>query len=154
MPILILTARDAPEQRVRGLDVGADDYLVKPFHMPELLARVRSLLRRAGRSPGTGPIRCGDVWVDPTTRTAGRGDRTVDLKPREFDLLAFLLRHPGRAWTRDQLLDRVWGTSYDGETRTVDNHVRRLRSVLEDDPSDPRWITTVWGVGYRLRDDA
>lgn len=150
LPILILTARDAPDQRVRGLDVGADDYVVKPFHMPELIARVRSLLRRTGRSWGPGRISLGDLWIDPETRRAGRGEQDVTLKPREFDLLLFLVRHPGRTWTRDQLLDQVWGPTYEGDARTVDLHVRRLRTKIEVDASDPLLIETVWGVGYRM----
>ena len=150
LPVLILTARDAPDQRVRGLDVGADDYVVKPFHLPELLARVRTILRRAGRSPGPGKITNRELWLDPETRRAGRGDDEIRLKPREFDLLMFLLRHPGRTWTRDQLLDQVWGSSYQGDARTVDLHVRRLRTKVEVDASDPRLIETVWGVGYRM----
>lgn len=152
LPIIILTARDAPEQRVRGLDVGADDYVVKPFHLPELVARVRSVLRRAGRSVGPGEVNLGELSADPESRVARRGGRPIELKRREFDLLLFLMRHPGRTWTRDQLLDRVWGADYDGDSRTVDLHVRRLRTKVEDDPSDPRLIETVWGVGYRLRE--
>ena len=152
LPVLILTARDEPNQRVRGLDVGADDYVVKPFHMPELLARLRNLLRRAGRSAGPGPVRLGELWADPESRTAGRGAVRFELKPRELDLLLFLLRHPDRAWTREQLLDRVWGAAYAGETRTVDSHVRRLRAQVEEDAGDPRYIETVWGVGYRMRE--
>ena len=150
--ILIVTARDAPEERVRGLDVGADDYIVKPFHMPELVARVRTVLRRSGRSPGPGRIDVEDLWADPAARTVGRGEQSVELKPREFDLLLFLLRHPGRAWTREQLLDRVWGADYEGDARTVDSHVRRLRARIEDDPGDPHFLQTVWGVGYRMRE--
>lgn len=152
LPIIILTARDAPEQRVRGLDVGADDYLVKPFHLPELLARIRSVFRRAGRSLGTGPLRCGPLWADPESRTAGCGGQNLDLKPREFELLVFLMRHPGRAWTREQLLDRVWGSTFEGDIRTIDSHIGRLRTHVEEDASDPQMIETVWGVGYRLRD--
>ena len=150
VPIVILTARDAPEERVRGLDVGADDYVVKPFHMPELLARIRSVLRRAGRTVGPGVARSGDLWADPESRKAGCGERLLELTPREFDLLIFLLRHPGKAWTRDQLLDRVWGPTYEGESRTVDSHIRRLRSYIEEDSGDPQYIGTVWGVGYRM----
>ena len=150
VPIVMFTVWDAPELRVRGLDVGADDYVVKPFHMPELMARIRSVLRRAGRTVGPGVARCGELWADPESRKAGCLDRLLDLTPREFDLLIFLLRHPGRAWTRDQLLDRVWGQEYEGENRTVDSHIRRLRSQIEVDPGDPHYIGTVWGVGYRM----
>lgn len=150
VPILILTARDGPDERVAGLQAGADDYVVKPFHTPELLARVRTILRRSGLSFGSGPVEHSDLWLDPDTRQARRGAEEVVLKPREFDLLLFLLRHPGRTWTRDQLLDKVWGPTYRGDVRTVDLHVRRLRSKIEDDGSDPRYIQTVWGVGYRM----
>ena len=150
LPVLILTARDAPEQRVRGLDVGADDYVVKPFHLPELIARVRTILRRAGRAPGPGRISNGALWLDPETRRTGRGEDEVRLKPREFDLLRFLMRNPGRTWTRDQLLDQVWGKGYQGDARTVDLHIRRLRTKVEEDASDPHLIETVWGVGYRM----
>lgn len=153
IPIIILTARDGPDQRVRGLDVGADDYVIKPFHMPEMVARIRSLLRRTGRASGSGPVRVGDLWADPDAHQAGRGELGFSLKPREFDLLVFLMRHPGRAWTRDQLLDRVWGASYAGEARTVDSHVRRLRACIEEDAGDPRYIQTVWGVGYRMAEE-
>lgn len=150
VPILILTARDTPDSRVRGLDAGADDYVVKPFHMPELVARVKSLLRRSGRTVGQGLVRLDDLWIDPEPRRAGKGEEEIELKPREFDLLLFLMQHPGRTWTRDQLLDRVWGAGFTGDARTVDLHVRRLRSKIEDDSSDPRFIETVWGVGYRM----
>lgn len=154
VPVIVITARDAPDQRVRGLDVGADDYVVKPFHMPELLARIRSVLRRSGRSSGPGVVRLGDLWVDPESRTAGRGDETFSLKRRELDLLLFLLRNPGRPWTREQLLDRVWGVEYGGEARTIDVHVRRLRAKIEEDPSRPQLLVTEWGVGYRMQESA
>ena len=152
VPIIILTARDSPDQRVRGLDVGADDYVVKPFHMPELLARIRSVLRRSGKSAGPGVVRMGDLWVDPESRTAGRGNEPVSLKRREWELLLFLVRHPGRPWTREQLLDRVWGSEYEGESRTIDVHVRRLRAKIEDDPGRPQRLVTEWGVGYRMQE--
>lgn len=152
VPILILSARDQPEQRVRGLDVGADDYIVKPFHLPELLARVRSALRRSGAGANPARLAVGDLWLDRESRRVGRGEQRVQLKPREFDLLEFLLQHPGRAWTRDQLLARVWGPGYEGDARTVDSHVRRLRAQIEADPADPVFIETVWGVGYRMRE--
>jgi two-component system response regulator ResD len=154
VPILILTARDAPDQRVAGLEAGADDYVVKPFHLPELVARVRGLMRRSGRAVEGGFARHQDLWIDLETRRAGRGEEPgaeqFTLKPREFDLLAFFVRHPGRAWTRDQLLDRVWGNDFKGDARTVDLHVRRLRAKIERDAADPRYIETVWGVGYRM----
>ncbi len=153
VPIIILTARDAPDQRVRGLDVGADDYVIKPFHMPELIARIRVVLRRSGESTGQDVVRRGDLWIDAQARTAGRGDRRIELKPREFDLLLFLMNHPGRAWTRDQLVEKVWGKSFGGDARTVDLHVARLRSKIEDDPSDPHFVETVWGVGYRFQEE-
>jgi DNA-binding response OmpR family regulator len=152
VPVIVVTARDAPERRVEGLDAGADDYVVKPFHMDELKARVRSVLRRSSRTVVDGRVTCGDLWADARSRRVGRGERELHLKPREFDLLLYLLRHPGRAWTRDQLLDRVWGLEEAGDTRTVDLHVRRLRVKVEDDPGDPRFIETVWGVGYRMND--
>jgi DNA-binding response OmpR family regulator len=154
VPIIILTARDAPEQRVRGLDVGADDYVVKPFHIPELIARIRGVLRRSGETTRSGVIPCGDLWIDAQARTAGRRDQRLDLKPREFDLLHFLMSHAGRAWTRDQLIERVWGRSFEGDARTVDLHVARLRSKIEDDPGDPHYLETVWGVGYRFQEEA
>lgn len=149
-PILILSARDEPENRVRGLEMGADDYLVKPFHMPELLARVRSLLRRSGRQVGDGRFSCGDVWVDTELRRAGRGDTEFILRRREFDLLQFLVQHPGRPWSREQLLDRVWGAEFEGDARTVDIHVRRVRQQIEQEPSQPRLLLTEFGVGYRM----
>lgn len=153
LPIIILTARDAPGQRVQGLEAGADDYVVKPFHLPELVARIRCVLRRAGKPAGADRVQSGDLWADPRSRRCGRGERQFELKRREFDLLVFLLQHPGRAWTRDQLLDRVWERGFDGDPRTVDLHVRRLRARIEDDPSTPRFIQTVWGVGYRMAED-
>lgn len=154
VPIIILTARDTPEQRVRGLDVGADDYVVKPFHLPELMARVRTILRRAGRAVGTGVVRVGTLWAEPETHEAGVGEESLALTPREFEFLLFLLRNPGRPWTRAQLLDRVWGPEFQGDGRTVDIHVRRLRSKIEEQPGRPRRLLTEWGVGYRLVDDA
>lgn len=152
VPVIMLTARDAPEQRVRGLDVGADDYLVKPFHIPELIARIRSVLRRSGPTQGGEKICYGSLWLDAESRCAGKNGKSFDLTPREFELLQFFMRYPDRAWTREQLLDRVWGRHYNGDIRTVDLHVSRLRSHIENDPSDPRFLETVWGIGYRLHE--
>ena len=152
LPIIILTAREALEERVRGLDHGADDYVIKPFELPELVARIRSVLRRTKGPTASGRLTVGELWADPETRVAGKDDRTLELRRREFDLLLFLLRAPGRVWTRDQLLRGVWGPAYVGDTRTVDMCVQRLRSKIEEDPRDPRFVETVWGVGYRMRE--
>ncbi len=150
VPIIVLTARDSPNERVRGLDHGADDYVVKPFHVPELLARIRSVLRRAGRSVGPGALAWGDLRIDPEARVVKHKGKEVKLTRREFDLLLFFMRYPSQAWTRAQLLERVWGAEFHGDPRTIDLHVRRLRSKIEDDPGDPRYVRTVWGVGYRF----
>ena len=153
VPIILLTARDAPEQKVAGLDAGADDYVVKPYHLAEVIARIRSLLRRTGKSAAGGFVRHLDLWLNLDRVAAGRGDTEFKLKPREFDLLSFLVRNPGRAWTRAQLLDQVWGHEYSGDERTVDLHVRRLRAKLEEGREGPGYIETVWGVGYRMREE-
>lgn len=153
-PIIVLTARDAARDRVRGLDAGADDYVVKPFEIDEVLARIRSVLRRARQQVPQQIYRCGELWADPQSREAGRGDRRIEFAPREFDLLLFLLKNPGKAWTRDQLLEHVWGVRGGvGDSRTIDLHVRKLRRKLEDNPASAKLIATVWGVGYRLNDE-
>lgn len=152
-PVVILSARDAPGQRVQGLDAGADDYVVKPFDMGEVLARVRSSLRRSQGGFQRSVFRSGELWLDATARSAGRGDLRFELPQMEFELLRFLLRHPGRTWTRDQLLEGVWRISGGvGDSRTIDQHIRRLRKKIEPVPASPRYITTVWGVGYRMED--
>jgi len=160
-PILMLTARSEELDRVLGLEVGADDYLTKPFSMRELMARARALLRRVdlmrqeidGRGEQeTGPrgIRVGDLYLDVAGRTASVGDRRLDLTPKEFDLLCMLAEQPGRAYSRDYLLQRIWGDEYVGFDRTVDTHVVRLRKKLG---ALGDRIATVWGVGYKLRAD-
>lgn len=154
IPLVIVSGRRDPEARIDGLDAGADDYVLKPYHLGEVVARVRSILRRAGRRPSGGFARHLDLWVDLERVEAGRGDRVLKLKPREFDLLSFLVRHPGRAWTRTELLDQVWGHDFTGDERTVDLHVRRLRSKLGDAGGNSDHIETVWSVGYRMRQDA
>ena len=151
LPILVLTARDAVEERVRGLDCGADDYLVKPFALTELHARTRSLLRRSHRQEGGRILRAGELWLDPEERRAGRGASPLRLARREFDLLAFFLRRPNRPLRRERLLEGVWGRDFEGGPRTVDVHVRRLRMLVERDPAVPELLLTEYGVGYVLR---
>ena len=155
VPIIMLTALGAESDRVLGLEVGADDYLTKPFSPRELVLRVQSVLRRsrageAARASG-GPdrvLRDGDLAVDTAARRAERDGVEVSLTGREFDLLVFLLTHPGQAFSRDDLLEQVWGWSF-GDTSTVTVHVRRLRENVEPDPGEPQRLVTVWGVGYR-----
>jgi two-component system OmpR family response regulator len=154
-PILMLTARAGESDRVLGLDTGGDDYLTKPFSVVEFAARVKAILRRAERLGRPSPvelrtIRCGELEIDLDRRTALRSGRALDLTAREFDLLAFLMERPERVFSRAQLLDQVWGTTHDTFEHTVNSHINRLRSKLEPDPSQPRYIVTVWGVGYRF----
>jgi two-component system, OmpR family, response regulator ResD len=150
VPVVMLTARGEEDDRILGLEVGADDYVTKPFSPRELVLRVRSVLRRAGTPPAPGPwLRSGPLALDPTARRATRDGAELPLTTREFDLLAFLLRHPGRVMGREELMHRVWGWEF-GDLSTVTVHVRRLREKIEDDPARPRLISTVWGVGYRF----
>jgi DNA-binding response OmpR family regulator len=151
VPILMLTARGQIEDRVHGLDVGADDYLVKPFSTEELLARVRALLRRV-RKPTRAPavLTFGDTRVDLTKQTATRGRKPVHLTAKEFAMLRLLAEAQGEPVSRERFLDIVWGYTAFPTTRTVDNHIASLRSKIEQDPENPRWIQTVHGVGYRL----
>jgi two-component system, OmpR family, response regulator MprA len=150
MPILMLTARDAIDDRVAGLDGGADDYLVKPFAPAELLARLRSLLRRASDS-GEKPLRYADLVLDPTTRETRRGDRAFTLSPKEFDLLSYLLRHPRQVLPRERILEEVWGYDFGGEDGVLDVYIGYLRAKTEAG-GEPRLIQTVRGVGYVLRE--
>ena len=154
-PVVMLTARGSEEDRVLGLELGADDYVSKPFSPRELTARLRSVLRRTEVPQGNGArvITAGDVTVDLSARTAHLGARPVSLTVREFDLLVFLMRNPRKAFTREQLLTEVWSWTF-GDTSTVTVHVRRLREKLEPDPTMPRRIVTVWGVGYRYEPEA
>ena len=158
-PILMLTAKGEEIDRVVGLELGADDYVTKPFSMRELLARVRAMLRRSGMgveaSAGAAAaantvLRAGDVEIDLTGHTAKVAGNALDLKPREFELLALLVSNKGRAFTRDQILERLWGYDYIGDSRTVDVHVRWLREKIEAEPGQPRKIITIRGVGYRF----
>jgi DNA-binding response OmpR family regulator len=150
-PILILTARGEEADKVRGLKLGADDYVVKPFGLLELLARVEALLRRARRAPARRRERFGGVEVDVAARTVSHGGRNVDLAPKEFDLLLALLEADGAAVSRLDLLRQVWGYSSAVVTRTVDTHVAELRRKVEDEPARPQHILTVRKLGYRLR---
>jgi DNA-binding response OmpR family regulator len=153
VPIVMLTAKDSELDKVVGLELGADDYVTKPFSLRELTARVRALFRRTEQAAEAPPatVDLGRVQVDLAGHRLLRDGEAVPIKPKAFELLAFLLRHPGQVFTRDQLLEHVWGYDYAGETRTVDVHVHWLRSQVEDDPGHPRYIHTVRGTGYVFR---
>ena len=154
VPILMLTAKSAELDKVVGLELGADDYVTKPFSFRELLARIRALLRRSeqqSQTAETDTLELGAVKVDLAGRRLLRGSEVLPVKPKAFELLAFLIRNAGHVFTRDQLLERVWGYDYAGETRTVDVHVHWLRALIEDDPAVPVYLETVRGVGYALR---
>lgn len=151
VPIIMLTARATDDDKLRGLDIGADDYVTKPFNPRELVARVRAVLRRA--APEEAPredVRFGDLLVSFVRHEVTVGDRPVNLTPTEFRLLEALIREPGRAFTRSELLDRVFGYDYDGVERTIDVHVMNLRRKIEPNPAAPCYIVTVPGVGYRF----
>ncbi|MFE1263941.1 response regulator transcription factor [Streptomyces albogriseolus] len=156
VPVIMLTARGDEDDRILGLEVGADDYVTKPFSPRELVLRVGSVLRRArpagdasGPGAGAGVLRAAGLTVDPEARRAVKNGVELALTVREFDLLAFFLAHPGRAFAREELMREVWGWDF-GDLSTVTVHVRRLRGKVEDDPARPRLIRTVWGVGYRF----
>jgi two-component system response regulator ResD len=150
--VILLTARGEESDRLVGLRRGADDYVVKPFSPAELVARVDSVLRRVSPpDEEAAPIEHGSLRVEPATRRAFVDGEELALTMREFDLLAYLAMHPGRVYSRDQLMEAVWGELFFEDTSTVTVHVRRLRAKLGDDPAEPRFIETVWGVGYRLR---
>jgi DNA-binding response OmpR family regulator len=151
VPVILLTARADEVDRIVGLELGADDYVTKPFSPRELAARVRTVLRRLGpQSPPEERITTGDLVIDAAAREVTKAGRAVQLTAKEFDLLRFLAAHPRRVFSRDQLMSRVWGYEAAYDTGTVTVHVRRLREKLEDDPSRPRLLETVWGVGYRF----
>ncbi len=153
VPILFLTAKDQEMDRVVGLELGADDYVVKPFSMRELLARVRAMLRRPrARGGQSQPARivAGDLELDQSSHTLTRGGEAVEMKPRAFDLLALLMANRGRVFTRDQILERLWGIDFIGDARTVDVHIRWIREKIEKDAGKPTRIVTVRGVGYRF----
>src|SRR6476659_3007098 len=155
VPIVMLTAKDSELDKVVGLELGADDYLTKPFSLRELSARIRALFRRSDQAVAVDAapavVDLGPVQADLGGRRLLRDGEVVPLTPKAFELLAFLIRHPGQVFTRDQLLERVWGYDYAGETRTVDVHVHWLRSRIETDPANPAFLHTVRGVGYVFR---
>ncbi len=150
VPVIMLTARGEEADRLVGLDLGADDYVTKPFSPRELVARVRTVLRRAPRAPAARRIEAGPLAIDAGTREVTRSGRALRLTAKEFDLLWFLANNPRLVFSRNQLMDRVWGYEAAFDTGTVTVHVRRLREKIEDDPSRPRHVQTVWGVGYRF----
>lgn len=155
VPIIMLTARDAEVDRVVGLELGADDYVTKPFSTRELVARIKAILRRAPLAEPTVdavPVEAAGVRVDRVRHEVQVDGRVVELPPKEFELLAELVEHAGRVLTRGQLIDGVWGSDYVGDTKTLDVHIRRLRTRIEDDPKHPVRIQTVRGVGYRFAD--
>ena len=157
VPILMLTAKSSELDRVLGLEMGADDYLTKPFSIHELMARIKALFRRVdalspSHLPATGNelIRCGDLLIDQSKHRVSIAGREVELTAREFDLLACFARNPGRVYSRTQLLDQVWGYNHEGYEHTVNTHINRLRAKIEKNAADPKYILTVWGVGYKF----
>ena len=150
-PIILLTARLGESDKVLGLELGADDYVTKPFSLRELTARVRAVLRRAGKgAPESQILRAADITLDISGRSTTVGDRRVELTPSEFSLLTALISAPGRAFSRLELLNQLQDSAYDGYERTIDVHIRRLRTKIEADPGNPRYVETVFGFGYRF----
>jgi two-component system alkaline phosphatase synthesis response regulator PhoP len=159
VPLLMLTARTEEIDKVLGLELGADDYITKPFGIREFIARVKALMRRVEVDRGRGKkeaeeeiLQAGSLVINCTNRTVQADGRQVDLTNKEYDLLELLARNPGRAFNRRQLLDTVWGYQYEGYNHTVNSHINRLRSKIEDDPSNPKYVQTLWGYGYRFMD--
>jgi len=153
VPIILLTAKADDMDKLIGFDHGADDYLTKPFNILELKARIRALLRRAGKSKSeaTSTLTIGSISLDLDARNAYRGDTLADLTAKEFDVIEFLMRNPNRVYSREALLDTIWAYEYRSDIRTVDVHIRRLREKLELNPAEPQYIMTKWGVGYYFR---
>lgn len=159
-PILMLTAKSSELDRVIGLEIGADDYLTKPFNIRELLARVKAIFRRVeSLSPGNSTpnkrqmLQLGDLVIDAGKRSVLLNDKAIELTAKEFDLLWHFAHHPGQVFTRTQLLDSIWGYGHDGYEHTVNSHINRLRTKIETDPSKPRYILTVWGIGYKFNEN-
>ncbi len=156
VPIILLTSRDEEVDRVLGLEMGADDYVTKPFSPRELVARVKAVLRRgkpATASSQPGAFQRGAMQIDPNTRLVTINDKTLALTLKEFDLLWLLANNPGKVFSRDELLEKVWGYEFEGDNRTVTVHMRRLRKKIESDPANPDYVLTVWGIGYKFSSD-
>jgi len=156
VPIILLTARSESSDKLIGFESGADDYVTKPFDIVELKARIRALLRRSGITSAndlSAIYKFGQVEIIPRRRVAEKNGETIELTAKEYDLIELLAKNAGRVYSREQLLDLIWGVDYFGDGRTVDVHVRRLREKLEDDPSTPKLILTKWGVGYYIREN-
>ncbi len=156
-PVLMLTSKSSELDRVLGLEMGADDYLTKPFSVLELVARIKAIFRRVdslskGQDSATVVIRSGDLHIDVEKRSVRLDGKPVELTAKEFDLLVHFARHPGRVFSRAQLLDSVWGYSHSGYEHTVNSHINRLRTKIESNPNEPEFIETVWGVGYKFRE--
>ena len=154
VPIILLTAKADDMDKLMGFDHGADDYLTKPFNILELKARIRALLRRAGRAEkkhSTNELTIGSITLDLNARNAYRSGVLADLTAKEFDVIEFLMRNPNRVYSREMLLDTIWAYEYRSDIRTVDVHIRRLREKLEENPAEPKFILTKWGVGYYFR---
>lgn len=159
LPIIMLTAKDDVVDKVLGLEMGADDYITKPFSLRELEARLKSVLRRTRTKnsdpddPDQAPIVRHGLRIDPTRREVTIGGRVIDLTPKEFELLALFAAHPGRVYSRKYLLENIWDYTYSGYDRTIDSHINRLRAKIEENPDQPKLVLTVWGVGYKFNDE-
>ena len=157
VPVIMLTAKSEDSDKIMGFACGADDYVTKPFNIMELKARIRALLRRSAgnkrKEQESSRLRCGDFTLDMSQRVALRGGRVVDLTAKEYDLLEILMKNVRHVFSREKLMDQVWGYTYAGDYRTVDVHIRRLREKLEPDPAQPKYIRTKWGVGYYFQDE-
>lgn len=157
VPILMLTSRTAEQDRVSGLETGADDYITKPFSFPELMARIKAQFRRieaheTREGVPAAPVQAGNIFIDTMSRQVSIAGTKVALTAREFDLLLHFASHPGQVFSRMQLLEQVWGYHYEGYEHTVNSHINRLRAKIEENPADPHYVLTVWGVGYRFSD--
>src|SRR5438094_354702 len=159
LPILMLTAKDDVVDKVLGLEMGADDYITKPFSLRELEARIKSVLRRTRTASGLdgssdeAPVVRGRLRIDPAKREVTIGERQVELTPKEFDLLRLFASNPGRVFPRKYLLEKIWDYSYEGYDRTIDSHINRLRAKIEENPENPQMVLTVWGIGYKFSDE-